>query len=446
MTTVHLPSYAGWTRSQEGSFRFYVFSGFCTHRQRDFFEIPAPIRDIPTSEAVVAAQRFWPAFSAIRNLFDRHLLVLWYHAAALSSLLDQLSYPIPLAVNCFAANPDQQRYLKRLFGWFGDTPLSLDLRPADFVDGLLARCDQPLVIEDSSRSGHAAANIQILEEVLSTGAVPWNSGKEVLPLPIHAPVTIISSGASDLTCSPMVFDVDLSPENFNRDHWLSLSSLASDNQEYLAAFLSYTANHLADLQAALDLGMREAIEKSQGGLSEKCTDMYGIFIAISTFLADFFEFCSPATPPIENPLHEALLQDLFNRLEQASEKNYQTDLANIFITVARQQIQQGLLGVDYQKSCELSRKDLVVPTDTAFNFTPEAFRRVCNSIACSTPAVLNALADAGLFCGRQSNPRTAQTRVSVWDEQGIRHSIAVYSIDRSAFDQSGDPLIFDWEV
>ena len=445
MVTVHLNFYGGWNSGEDGTFRLSMFPGFSTHRQQDRFELPTPIPKVSESETIVAAQRFWPTFTATRDLFARHLLVLWFHTSALSSLLEQLGYHVPLALNCFVTDPDQRRYLKHLFSWYGDEPLSLDLRPTDFTDGLLARRDQPLVIDGTGRLGQTAANVQTLEDLFSTGTVLWQSGKESASLPVQTLITIISSGASNLTCTPEVLDLDLPPESFDRDCWLS-GGFAFDSREYLAAFASYTTDHIAELQTALALGREQAMQQSKGRLNEKCLDTYGILLGMGTFLADFFEFCSPANPPVPDMLNDMLLKNLFNLLEQTSEKDQLTDLADVFIAVARQQFQQGILSTCPQRNFTPHKKNLVIFNYECLHFTSEAFRCVCGVLHQSYPVILNALADAGLFRGRQINVRTAQTRISVWDDHGERRSLPGYSFSRDAFDLLGDPLVLDGEV
>ena len=445
MVTVHLNFYGGWNSGEDGTFRLSMFPGFSTHRQQDRFELPTPIPKVSESETIVAAQRFWPTFTATRDLFARHLLVLWFHTSALSSLLEQLGYHVPLALNCFVTDPDQRRYLKHLFSWYGDEPLSLDLRPTDFTDGLLARRDQPLVIGGTGRLGHAAANVQTLEDLFSMGTVLWQSGKESASLPVQALITIISSGASELACAPEVCDLDLPPESFDRDCWLSGGS-AFDSNDYLTAFASYTANHITDLRTALALGREQAMQQSKGGLNEKCLEAYGILLGISTFLEDFFGFCSPAVPPIPDMLNEPLLEHLFEILNQTTEKNQLTDIPDVFIAVFRQLLQQGILSACSQMAYTPERENLVVFNEEYFHLTPEAFRYICRRLRQSSRVILNALADAGLFCGRQINARTAQTRISVWDDHGERRSLPGYSFSRDAFDMLGDPLVLDEEV
>lgn len=445
IVTVHLNFYGGWNSGKGGTFGLSMFPGFSTHRRQDQFELPAPLPTVSESETVVAAQRFWPIFTAIRDLFARHLLLLWFHTSALTTLLDQLGYHVPLALNCLVTDPDQRQYLKHLFSWYGDAPLSLDLRPADFTDGLLARRDQPLVLEDTGRQNHAATNAQTLETVLSTGTVCWQSGKDVTSLPIHALITIISSGSSELACAPEICDLDLPPESFDRDCWLS-GGFAFDSREYLAAFASYTTDHIAELQTALALGREQAMQQSKGRLNEKCLDTYGILLGIGIFLADFFEFCSPANPPVPDMLNDMLLKNLFNLLEQTSEKDQLSDIPDVFIAVFRQQLQRGLLSTCPQHSFTPDRENLVVFNDQYLHFTSSAFRCVCGALCQSYPVILNALADAGLFCGRQVNARTAQTRISVWDDHGERRSLPGYSFSRDAFDLLGDPLVLDGEV
>ena len=99
----------------------------------------------------------------------------------------------------------------------------------------------------------------------------------------------------------------------------------------------------------------------------------------------------------------------------------------------------------HREYCPLDFDGVVLYDDTRLHFTSSAFFSVCQSLTQSQPVILAALAEAGLFCGAQTNPTTAQTRVTVCNEHGQRRTVPVYSFLREDFEEFGDPLILENE-
>lgn len=131
---------------------------------------------------------------------------------------------------------------------------------------------------------------------------------------------------------------------------------------------------------------------------------------------------------------------------QLSERSDSASLADRFLEVARRFIRTGILQAHHRYRCPPDLDGVLLYDDTRLHFTSSAFFEVCRSLTQSRPVILAALAEAGLFCGAQTNPTTAQTRVTVRNEQGQSRSVPVYSFLRDDFEEFGDPLILESEA
>ena len=187
---------------------------------------------------------------------------------------------------------------------------------------------------------------------------------------------------------------------------------------------------------------QEVLDRSIAELNCLCSDALGVLLALKDFLDEFaqacgfggYDWCAETEPW------------LITMLEQTSWK--ETDcgtLADQFVAIARAHINGGILPAASVK-CREDSGDCVVYYDAdSLSFTRAAFANVCRHLGQSGPVVLRALTDAGMLIGKTINATTQMTRIGVWNVYGVRRTIAVYRLGRSAFDLLGDPLIFDEE-
>lgn len=188
------------------------------------------------------------------------MIFLWFHAAALYSLLDQLSLPLPLGLSLYTAgDTDCATYLKAILNWYGDSPISLNLSRAQFNDSILSRKDQPLFILDEYRSASSKANAAAFAEVLITRQITWEHHRKQSSLPLPAMPVILSDHASSLSCMPEVFLMELTRDKFDREAWVGKSGLLQYQQDYLSAFLAYTEANLDTLKSALRRQSRDVL-------------------------------------------------------------------------------------------------------------------------------------------------------------------------------------------
>lgn len=164
MRSVSLNFYGGWQTASDGeSYHFGAFPKFSTHQAATSLTLSVEATTgASAAVASAAASQFLPVFSIFPDPSVRQTLVLWWHTAALYSLLTQLGFPPPMGMCCFTTNPEQLRCLQALFAWFGDTPISLNLPASEFNTALLHRKDQPLLVLDEARLDAATKNVESL--------------------------------------------------------------------------------------------------------------------------------------------------------------------------------------------------------------------------------------------------------------------------------------------
>lgn len=443
-----LPSsiYAGWSEQTDREPRFSVFSPFSSHRQDNCFSPPHVLPDVSPASAELAVQKWMPAFLLLQNTFVRWFLIHWFHMSALSSLLNRLGFPLPMGLYIFSDDPVGLAYLRRLFCWYGDSALSMGTAPELFNDGLLARKDQPLVIEEPHQSKYKKNNTATLEEMLISHKVPWKNGRDTQYLPVQALPTIFTPAISGLACSPNLIVLDFPSGQLLSNQSAKIFPPKEALNDYLSAFASYTAGHIAELHTQLNTACNEAWEISDGTLSEPCVDTLGIFLGIHHFLKSFYASHNYTAWLTGDAQADKLMPQLLNLLQETTDKaELDGCLDNQFVSIACSMIQHHQLDVLplTQRHAALKDTAMIYFDDDSLYFTPAALKQICQQLNYSRPVVLRALSDAGLIQGSSINQTTAMTRIQLWNVHGISQSTAVYRLRRSAFERLGEPLFPD---
>lgn len=443
ITTTNFYPYAGW-KLDSGNFCYEIFDNMTTHCVEEPLFIDRKPLDKPSlAVTTAAANRFRPYFTVIRNNTTRWLMFLWFHAAALYSLLRQLDCEIQLALCIFTTDADCLTYVKRLFCWFGDSPLTMDIAPSDFNAALLARKDQPLFVCDQGRLDNSKVNMKTLETLLVNKRVPLKS-KETTSFPVQALPTILSGRVSAISCAPEVLTLEVDDDEFDRDAWARLSQHSAMSWDYIASFVAYTEEHLSELRSALSHGWNEAVELSDGDLNERCTQTMGVLLGLDHFLTSFNKSCisDPTISPIA-PLADRMIVQLRDLMTQTTQKGENLSLTDLFIEATRSHIRTGNLSLAHINRCPSELSNLVLFDDRRLHFTTSAFREVCKSLYQSRPVILHALADAELLTGKRTNDSTFMSRIGTYNVYGVNETLRVYSVDRAAFDEVGEPLLLE---
>lgn len=440
-----LPYYGGWQKRENGTGQFLVSRQFSTHQGQNGLQDFVPLPDGPLPASSIS--RFQEELKAVANLDIRWLLSRWFHCAALTSLLDQLGYPLPLALCLDTTDAAWNVWTTQFFNWYGDSGLSLDTPPQTFSKGLLCRKDQPLLVLDQRKTTYAAGNSDVLEQVINTRQVLWKVPKgNAVSLPLQAQPVILSSAASSLTCAPGCLVVELKADDLNRSEWSVCGDGVLTKQQYLMVFLNFVRSHIPRLREILEKQVRQAMLTSGDRLNEECAQALGVLLAVDAFLSEFTELGAGDALLFDAATEERIAW-LTNLLEQASWKAADgCGLAERFVAVARAQLDSGVLCACPTEYERLPPANKVYYDAGNLYFTRDAFGTVCAQLNQSRPVVLKALREANLLCGKPINDTTTMTRTSIWNAYGIRTAVPVYRMPREAFDRLGDPLVFPEEV
>lgn len=444
--SIFLDYYGGWTLYGDDA-QYIEFPDGRTHASGVQEGISGRFIE-PTSSAVMATAvaRYLPAFQILTDTFARWMLLVSFHVAGMYSLLEDMGYQIPLALALFSEEPEQRLYIRRLLCWFDDPVITPNKHPRNQAMEVLSRKDQPIFLMDSGRLNKNGC-VGIWESALMDRNVTVKLGREEKTFPVRGLLTILSDRPSVLTCASEVLLLDIPPGSLDRGLWLEQEERIADNRDYLDAFVGYVEGHIAELREALRAGHREALRTCTVDLNERCLLMLGILFGMNIFLSGFFKFCAPNIPPFVH-LDEEMTKKLVELLRQTTDKELCTSLADQFLMVGREQIERGTVLTYSSGHAPKTEEGPIVYYDWEYlYFNSTAFFQICDALSQSRPAVLRALAEAGLFGGRQINSTTAQTRVYVCTVYGQRKQINVYAVSREAFDniRAGDPLILDEE-
>lgn len=442
LTVCQLPFYGGWQAADKGKYTFQLLQGKATHQTGCSALFPTEAADMSSAVAAAAATRFWPIFDALIDPEMRWLTFLIYHTAAVFSLLRALGFPLQVGFSFSSQEPGVLSFLEQLFSWYGDGCLSLDMRSQAFLNGILERKDQPVLVQSSWRTQNAAPNAAELAYVLQFQQVRWRKGRDEMPLPLQGLPLILSQSASELTCSPDIITVDLYPEDLNRVSWNGADDIETLGRDYRLTFGSYVQNHIADLIAALKAGCTRAYSVSNGQLEENHVQALGVLFGLDCFLTSFFQNMAPTEPPVSLS-HEGHMDMLVNLVARNADGAC-IDLADQFVSTARALIAEGLLHLCFHhRAVSQSNSEAVYVGSHYLAFTAPAFRLVCQHLSQSRPTALYALKEAGLLIGKPINSSTSQSRITAYNVYGVRQVVPVYLIQRSAFETLGDPLLLD---
>ncbi|MGM9618289.1 MAG: hypothetical protein ACI3W8_00410 [Oscillospiraceae bacterium] len=428
LSTFYADYYAGWQLTEQGP-AFLRFQAFSSHQTENFLELAHSAEEISPAASAVAAERLARTFQAIRAPALRWLLFGWFHAAFLFSLLESAGCALPLGLSLYVGEPALMDWLRQLFCWYEDEPINLDGRPAEFLRAMWSRKDQPAVVIDHHQTRNSSGNAALLEEILSTGKVPWKQGRRETVVPLRAPVVVLSDTISSLCCSPGLVTLDIQAADFGLESCRQYSEQPPVQQDYLLALASFTASHWPELQQALRRGRAQAMTLT--GVEERALlSTAGTLLGAVDFAAAFFRFCGVESPfaPAEGEVAAEAIGEL---LSHAAANASGMDVAGQFCQLARRCLADGVFYVcDADRDDSDGEKPVVYRVRGDYGFPTEAFRLLCRRMTQSAPVIVRALAEAGLLQGKRTNATTAQTRIPVTGVHGVSRWLGVYRIAR----------------
>lgn len=428
--TLRVPFYAGWSKNESGTCDFQLFPDGSTHRAEQQYTFPTPLNTSPFPKESIC--HFHQILDSVNNSNCRQLLRTWFHASALTSLLSNFGFSLPLFLCLSSPVGIAADWAKTFFGWFGDPPILLDIPAKELYYSMLCRCDQPLILLDRHITQHSRRNSELVEHILITRTVSRNGE---MSLPLRALPVVFSTGATALSCSPFSMEVELSTKDLAECNWADWHDTLPS---YLHVFWSYARDNQHRLKKLLENYVHRAIYEHSDLLHEDCARTLGILTALITFSEEFIACYTPQEQLSTSELEHftAWLTSFMEHISWKAEE--ELEMAGRFTAIARTMLNRHVL-----TSAPLGTggNSHVYYDETTLAFTRDAFRSVCARLDQSSPVVLRALEREGLLCGKKVNSSTAMTRIRVPDGEGGHRTLPVYRLTRSAFEQFGDPLM-----
>lgn len=424
LVTVKADFYGGWEITEQGPV-FLRFQSFSSHQGPNYLDAAQPAAGVSPAVAATAVTQLAQIFQAVSSPVLRWLLFAWFHASFLFSLLRPAGSALPMGLCLYTQEPVIQRWLERLFCWYGDPAINLDDRPAAFSKAMWSRKDQPAVLIDRHQTENACRNALLLEEILATRTIAWKDGRKETAIPLCASVVVLCDTVSSLCCSPQLFTLDIPPEDLDLALCRGQLEQAPVHQDYLQALASYTAAHWPELQEALRQGRAQA---AAFAVNADILAVAGTLLGVVRFADAFFRFCGAEDASIflNGSVTPETLQELFS---QAASGISGTDADQQFCRIA-----QRCMAGDVFSVCDADRDDsdgskpVVYLIGADYGFPAEAFRTVCRRMSQSTPVIAQALSEAGLLRGKRTNATTVQTRIPVTNVYGHCRYVGVYRI------------------
>lgn len=435
--------YWGWRKTDE-QWQYQLYQG-TTHKRRRQVSLPVSVPDdhsaelTPTSE-LIAAEQFASLLETISAPDIRAILCLWLHAAVLSTPLEDLGHRIPLGLCFFSSDACVQRHLEALLNWYGDITISLDTPFESFVDQLIERKDQPLVLLDCCSS---KKNIDMLSMVISSGRIIHENNKEDINVPLVSTLTLLSNSVTNLNTSSLFATIDVGEQDLTKCSSERLVGLSRYLPEYLRGFTAFTAGHIEDLLKFISHGMDTAAELGED-INYEGMKTLGILLGIQDLVHSYYDQLSPngqLAPRLDSLLSQDWLPLLHNALCHAAASGSDTsDLVGQFCNVFHRMLDLHRFDISQMCLTEATGSGstetigTLYADETSINFTRKAFRAVCRACNVSSPVLLKALREANLLHGATINGSTFQTRITVYDCYGRSHVKRVYQFDRMDLD------------
>lgn len=415
--------YAGWV-IREAVPVFSAFPSFSSHQGAEPVEAASPVQSLSEVVETLAVQQVSAVFRTICSPERRWLVMTWYHAAFLFSLLEHGDASLPMGLCFFTEQSHVRLWLRCLFAWYHDHAINMDDRAEEVAGALWQRKDQPVLLVDAHQTANAAKNVQRIEETLASGKIFFRDGRAEKATPLRGAVTLITDVVSALTCSSSFVTIELGEEDFDSDACRKDCEGFPSNDDYLRTFAHYTVTHWSALRDSLHRGKTLAYSLVPDGTHNALTTM-GTLLGVADFLEGFYcayEADSPL-PSLEGGLEEAVAARFRQQIDSAA------DMAVQFCYIARMCLEHQIFTLcDEGQDHTGEGKPAVYLIGEDYGFSRKAFGEICRRMGQSAPTVARSLAEAGLLRGKITNSTTVQTRIPVCSVYGETRWIGVYRL------------------
>lgn len=441
----YVPFHLGWYQSLNG-WQFEMING-STHGRR-FHNPPIPSRHKGVREgpaptiSLLATEQILLLFETVTNAGIRCSLFLWFHAAVLTSLVSDLGFRIPMGLGLYSACPSVRRYIEAIFAWYDDTAVTLATPYDRFINLLVERKDQPLLLIDCINQKN---NSELVLNAIQSGEIPLSAKKNSAYPALASLPTLLSDDVTLLSASAYFATIEINDDDLACCSSERLSALNKYITDYLLGFTGFVADHIDDLQKHLSNGIDDVMNNASeiySNLTYEGMTTLGILFGVRKILSDYYQSLAP-NHEMEARMHNLIYptnQDTFlNALSNAAEcKLNAEDLVSFFLSNLNRLIEQerfdsrSIYDARIHTPCAEGKAGIVYSDETHISLTRKAFVSVCRACGASGPMLLRELSAADTLKGSRVNNETSQTRITVYDVNGQAKSVHVYKFERQS--------------
>ena len=273
--------------------------------------VTMPSLTVATMRAAI--QGFTQIFQIDLTTPEGYLLSVAFHTSILTSLLQQLGEPFPLAFRFLTEDASSWERMMSLFSCCGDYLLFLDSCPDEFATEMLSLRDQPMVIL-AEHGEYSEENLSLLDSALTSHKISRMEGQQDKIFPVQALPIILSPANSTFAVHPSCLTWEI-PARFA----VSVPNGISESVKtaYRAAFTQYASYHIHVLQHRLLSERVTASAIGENNLTDNCVAALGILLAIDAFVRGFYLDCGVAVPQFDD-VYPAVAPWLLRLLMQIS--------------------------------------------------------------------------------------------------------------------------------
>ena len=239
-----------------------------------------------------AIQGFTQVFHIDLTTPEGYLLSTAFHTSILTSLLQQLGEPFPLAFRFVTEDASGWERMISLFSCCGDYLLSLDSCPDEFATELLSLKNQPIVIL-AKHGEYSEENLALLDSVLTSHKISRMEGQQEKVFPVQVLPIILSPANSSFTAHPSCLTLEI-PTRFAVP--VPNAICESVKTAYWAAFTQYVSYHTLVLQRLLSHEHITAAAIGENHLTDNYISAFGTMLAIDAFVRGFYRDCGLTVP------------------------------------------------------------------------------------------------------------------------------------------------------
>lgn len=426
--SLKLPFYEGWKKTPQG----WVFQlrGGSTHGTRGFdptgFAIMSEptVVDISPTTALTASEQVAGLLECFENSEVRGVIALWFHVAALYSLLEGHGYRPAMGLYIYSDSKLAMAIIEMIMSWYQDVSISMTEPTRMFQNHLQERKDQPLLLVDAAGTGE---NAGILLGALKTGAILCRDKCT----PLQALPTVIGSVTTALNASSLLLSLDVSGKDLSRDAFSRVKSYLPYLAEYIHGFIAFATSNNEMISRTLS----ETADQVYGDqISEELTleavNMMIVLYAVERIVHHYHAFLNPSSHVAKKLAdmlsREAVYNTTYGMFMHAMNCGSSYDLLQCFAAILQKKLRRGdfcYISKDGSTKKSQGNDGKVYFDDSYLYLDRDAFSSMVQACGASSPTVLRALETAGMLYGGPVNTETRMTRIKVRDTDYYGHTV-----------------------